>query len=101
MLGGGEEMAHDEPRSPSLTLRVVYEDLPDLIEVEARVVAAGWSGVTRAYTGPPSLVEEARAFGADMIVKGAYTQSRLRQLIFGGVTRYLITSSPVPVMFSH
>jgi nucleotide-binding universal stress UspA family protein len=48
-----------------------------------------------------ALVEEARAFGADMIVKGAYTQSRLRQLIFGGVTRYLITSSPVPVMFSH
>jgi len=48
-----------------------------------------------------TLVEEARAWGADMIVKGAYTQSRLRQLIFGGLTRHLITASTVPVMFSH
>ena len=38
---------------------------------------------------------------ADMIVKGAYTQSRLRQMIFGGLTRHLILSSPIPVLFSH
>lgn len=48
-----------------------------------------------------TLVEEARDWGADMIVKGAYTQSRLRQLIFGGLTRHLITASTIPVMFSH
>jgi hypothetical protein len=45
---------------PSLTLRVVYEDLPDLIQVEARVEAAGWSGIAWAYTSPHSLGEEAR-----------------------------------------
>ena len=54
-------MADDESCSPILTLRVVYEDLPDLIEVEARIVADDWSGITRAYTGPVSLAEEARA----------------------------------------
>lgn len=48
-----------------------------------------------------TLVDAATAFGADLIVKGAYTQSRLRQLIFGGVTRHLILSSPVPVLFAH
>ena len=45
---------------PYLSVRVVYEDLPDLIEIEARVHSGGWSGVTRAYTHPASLAEEAR-----------------------------------------
>lgn len=52
-------MSDEEPRSPSLTLRVIYEDLPDLIQVEARVAADGWSGVTRACTSPHSLGEQA------------------------------------------
>ncbi len=50
-------MDDDEPRAPALSLRVVYKDIPDLIELEARVVTGGWSGVARAYTGPGSLVE--------------------------------------------
>jgi nucleotide-binding universal stress UspA family protein len=49
----------------------------------------------------PTIIEAAQASGADMIVKGAYTQSRLRQMIFGGLTRHLILSSPIPVLFSH
>lgn len=48
-----------------------------------------------------AVADEARSWGADLIVKGAYTQSRLRQLIFGGVTRHLITASQVPVLFAH
>ena len=39
--------------------------------------------------------------GADLIVKGAYTQSRLRQMIFGGMTRHLILNSTLPVLFSY
>jgi hypothetical protein len=53
-------MPDEEPHWPSLTLRVVYEDLPDLIEVEARVAADGWSGIACAYTSPHSLGEAAR-----------------------------------------
>jgi nucleotide-binding universal stress UspA family protein len=48
-----------------------------------------------------AMVDEATKFGADMIVKGAYTQSRLRQMIFGGLTRHLILSSTIPVLFAH
>lgn len=48
-----------------------------------------------------TLLAEAKAFGCDMLVKGAYTQSRLRQMIFGGATRYLIAESPVPVFMAH
>ena len=47
------------------------------------------------------MVDQATKFGADLIVKGAYTQSRLRQMIFGGLTRHLILHSPIPVMFAH
>lgn len=57
-------MSDDESRLPRLTLRVVYEDLPDLIQVEARFVAGEWSGVTWAYTSPASLAEEARGLVA-------------------------------------
>jgi hypothetical protein len=53
-------MPDEDLRSPSLVLRVVYEDLPDLIQVEARVAADGWSGIAWAYTSPHSLGEEAR-----------------------------------------
>ncbi len=53
-------MTNDEPRLPSVTVRVVYEDLPDLIEIEARVLSGDWSGIACAYTSPSLLVEEAR-----------------------------------------
>jgi nucleotide-binding universal stress UspA family protein len=48
-----------------------------------------------------TIVDTAIAIGADMIVKGAYTQSRLRQMIFGGMTRHLILNSSLPVLFSY
>jgi nucleotide-binding universal stress UspA family protein len=47
-----------------------------------------------------AIVERAYTLGFDMIVKGAYTQSRLRQMIFGGVTRHLILHASMPVLFS-
>lgn len=37
----------------------------------------------------------------DLIVAGAYGHSRLREWVFGGVTRGLLTHSPVPCLFSH
>lgn len=48
-----------------------------------------------------AFLAEARRLGSDLIVKGAYTQSRLRQMIFGGATRYLVTESTVPVLLAH
>ncbi len=39
--------------------------------------------------------------GADLVVMGAYGHSRLRELIFGGVTRHILDHMTVPVMLSH
>jgi nucleotide-binding universal stress UspA family protein len=38
---------------------------------------------------------------ADLLIKGAYTQNRLRQLIFGGATREILTSAEIPVLMAH
>ncbi|MEM7253595.1 MAG: universal stress protein [Pseudomonadota bacterium] len=46
-------------------------------------------------------MEEAEALGADLLVKGAYANSRLKQMIFGGVTRHILTSTEIPVLMSH
>lgn len=53
-------MTGDVEQSTGLRLHLVYKDLPDLIEIEVRVVVGEWSGVAQAYTGPSSLAEEAR-----------------------------------------
>jgi nucleotide-binding universal stress UspA family protein len=39
--------------------------------------------------------------GIDMIVTGAYGHARWRELVLGGVTRYLLNHMPVPVLMSH
>jgi nucleotide-binding universal stress UspA family protein len=44
---------------------------------------------------------EAKAAGCDLLVKGAYTQSRLRQMIFGGATRHIIMEADIPVILAH
>jgi nucleotide-binding universal stress UspA family protein len=47
------------------------------------------------------LLAQAEALGCDLIVKGAYTQSRLRQMIFGGTTQHILTHATVPVLLAH
>ena len=47
------------------------------------------------------ILAEAAAQGADLLVKGAYTISRLRQMIFGGATSYILAAAEIPVFFAH
>lgn len=39
--------------------------------------------------------------GADWMVLGAYGHSRLRETLFGGVTRYLIDGTTIPLLLAH
>lgn len=48
-----------------------------------------------------ALLERAHALGADMLVAGAYAHSPLRELILGGVTRFMIAHADLPVLFRH
>jgi nucleotide-binding universal stress UspA family protein len=47
------------------------------------------------------LLEAASAFGCDLLSMGAYSHSRLRQLILGGVTRHVLENSALPVMMNR
>ena len=46
-------------------------------------------------------LEHAASLGCDLVVKSAYTQSRLRQMIFGGATRHILANATVPVLMAH
>jgi len=48
-----------------------------------------------------TILAKADELGCDLIVKGAYTQSRLRQMIFGGTTRHILAHAKLPVLMAH
>jgi nucleotide-binding universal stress UspA family protein len=47
------------------------------------------------------LLAAAAAFNADLVGMGAYSHSRLRQLILGGVTRHVLGHAVMPVLMAH
>lgn len=47
------------------------------------------------------ILSEAGALGCDLLVKGAYTQSRLRQMFFGGATSHILSNTAIPVLMAH
>ncbi|MDE1147235.1 MAG: universal stress protein [Azospirillaceae bacterium] len=48
-----------------------------------------------------ALFNEAELLGAGLIVAGAYGHSRLREWALGGVTRNILTKTPVPALLAH
>ena len=65
------------------------------VRAEATTIAPGQRRAGEVILG------QADALGCDLIVKGAYTQSRLRQMIFGGTTQHILTHATVPVLLAH
>jgi nucleotide-binding universal stress UspA family protein len=47
------------------------------------------------------LLAAAREFGADLLAMGAYSHSRLRQLILGGVTRHVLEHATIPLLMNR
>ena len=68
-----------------------------------------WHGITAERGVLPSghgavgetLLAAVAADRVDLLVLGAYTHSRLRQLILGGVTRHLIEHARLPLLMAH
>ena len=52
-------------------------------------------------TAGEAVLEESGKLGADLLVKGAYTRSRIRQMIFGGVTSHILEAAEIPVLMCH
>jgi len=47
------------------------------------------------------LLEEAARLGAGLLVMGAYSHNRWREMILGGVTHHVIRHAALPVLFAH
>jgi nucleotide-binding universal stress UspA family protein len=65
------------------------------IPADASTVAA------RGRSVGEGMLDEAMNWGADLLIKGAYTQSRLRQMIFGGATSHILANATIPVFMAH
>jgi nucleotide-binding universal stress UspA family protein len=48
-----------------------------------------------------AVLRAAKAEGCNLLVKGAFTQSRLRQMIFGGTTSHILAKAELPVLMAH
>ena len=58
------------------------------------------TGVTNGFWRQPNL-QSANEIGADLLIKGAYTHSRVRQLVFGGATRHVLSHATMPVFMAR
>ncbi|WP_262268428.1 universal stress protein [Microvirga yunnanensis] len=65
--------------------------------VVAEIVTAGSEGRPVAEI----ILEEARRISADLVVMGGYGHTRLREQVFGGATRDMLTASESPILVAH
>ena len=100
-------LLHD---AKSISIAAVCEDteaasrkhIDDVVQYLARHRISA-SGITTVAQGSVAteLIRLARNEDADLIVTGAYGHSRLGEWIFGGVTRDLLTSSPICCLLAN
>jgi nucleotide-binding universal stress UspA family protein len=74
--------------------------------VAAHLVAAGINATAKTVpakgrSAGEALLDETKALGADLLVKGAFTHSRLRQMVFGGTTRHVLAEADIPILIAH
>jgi nucleotide-binding universal stress UspA family protein len=83
------------PQEPQPGIDIAHHLARHAIEVDVKHVP-GTGGTTATL-----LLDEARYFGADLIVMGGYGHSRMREWILGGVTRDILASAKVPVLMAQ
>ena len=93
-----------------LTVDARPDDTAAAALAEQRVLAwlkfHGVDATSRHYGLPemdvgPLILSQASDLGADLIVMGAYSHSRLQEFVLGGVTRHVLECMTVPVLMSH
>jgi len=95
-------------KAEDVTIMEVYGDTHSASSTQDVEKFLGWHGIkaksqnlSRKDSDSDSLLAATNEAGADMLVMGAYTRSRLRRLVFGGVTKDILTGSSVPVLMVH
>jgi nucleotide-binding universal stress UspA family protein len=86
-----EDGPRARPHGKLIHRRLRLEGIP----AELRLLSEG--GVLSGET----ILSAAEEEGCDLLVKGAYTQSRIRQIIFGGATKHVLAHARMPVFMAH
>jgi nucleotide-binding universal stress UspA family protein len=82
-------------RGPSVDSSIAVALARHGIKPDVRTSVAGDIGIG------DEILSRLADMGADLLVMGAYGHSRMRQLVFGGVTRHIARHMTVPTLFSH
>jgi nucleotide-binding universal stress UspA family protein len=56
---------------------------------------------SRSNSAENYILGAAKKTKAGLIVMGAYTHNRLKEMVFGGVTRHMLGHAPIPVFLTH
>ena len=81
----------DGPSAEELGSKLALHSIPvEIVHKLGRNRAAG-----------VAYLEDSVSLGADLMIKGAYTQSRLREMIFGGATAHILTNAKIPVLMAN
>ena len=99
-------LLRDAGRVVVLTVEGAMVPGPTGQEIAAYLAAHGIAaevehGAAKGRTAGERTLECAAGLNADLLIKGAYTQSRLRQMIFGGVTSHILAHAEVPVFMAY
>lgn len=65
------------------------------VDAQLTIVKPGSEPVGKA------LMDRATGLGCDLLVMGGYGHSRMREMILGGVTRYVLNHAGLPVLMAH
>lgn len=92
-----------------VTILCPQPPLVQQLDPEHLVARLAWEGVEASVQSfdssagdlGKSFLDNARTAGADLLIKGAYSQSRLRQMILGGRTRHILAHTTIPVLLAH
>ena len=60
---------------------------------------ASWAEAANISAGA-ELLRQAKAYGSDLLVMGAYGRSRLSEFILGGASRHILSKAALPVLMS-
>jgi nucleotide-binding universal stress UspA family protein len=86
---GGQEVPG--PSADQIVRQLLYNDIAaKLMSVELEDRGTG-----------EAVLDVARAQGCDLLIKGAFTRNRLRQMILGGATSYIMEHADLPVLMAH
>jgi nucleotide-binding universal stress UspA family protein len=96
-------------RAKEVTVVTAVGETPSAPEVPEMLTYLGWFGIRASTHNLPLtgriegevLFKDCAQIGADLVLMGAYTRNRLRQMILGGVTRYALDNATVPLLMAH